>query len=517
MKDRLKIPTGERFSLNSKLCDTIRQEVINSGLYYIVPLKKYGYYENGAPEQLAIPESQKKYFSFYIHSLSSPDHPTIGVDMEHLLPRVTPGAEIGLGPDQRIRIEKGVSSLLEVAQISLRQEEMRKFIEGLLSEEDKLKLEFNSFDPNQSYILPASIARVDLLRKEDGELLSCDPNLLPIGYSIVSEISSRVEKASGLPVGPNTGYIEGISRMCEKHPGKINGIVTTLEYPNWPSHLTLTKIVKEKTGKSLHVIPNQALNADGTIDTDCLNEFNRAFGIEEVNSNTGAVPGFVIRYSRETQQFHPETEVVNAPGIRMLETQLWKGLIRLPGFAAVVQDYGLVDKKVDFAKQICVPTLILKRDGDNLLVASQISRTHGSLAILWENLEDRQEILRAALEENNARNTSEKDNELNWYVKTLSTTGKKGVRHTNSGRVDQACKNIKKVLDNPNFNHEGVFLLQPKIRSVIQHDGNEMRAKIDLFITPHTGKTVLADFMATPIEQKSAHGSSTTKLGLVML
>src|SRR5581483_11403400 len=160
------------------------------------------------------------------------------------------------------------------------------------------------------------------------------PNLVPLGYAISADLADGIEGQTGIAVSAKSDYLDEIVTSIEsKGDGKISGITTTLNYPNWTSHKRFAEFVRERTGKNnFFVIPGDCVDSDGQIDIDKLNQFNRTFNIPEVDASASKVPGVIIRYNREQLAFNEETTVVNAPGIRMIETQLWGGLFALPGF-----------------------------------------------------------------------------------------------------------------------------------------------------------------------------------------
>ena len=503
--------------LAEQVISKAKTDTIQGGTFYIVPPSKYGFYENGAkPIVIDVTPEQAVYLSSFIN----PDfleNPQVWGDLELALPYVVSRKEIGLEDIERI--EQGLLNLVGIPSIILKDPRFLDLLDRNLSETDKDKLEFSSYDPDKNYLTEATIVRADLLlNKDDGVVFSCDPNLVPLGYSIVENIAASIESQTGIPVKARPDYIEGIHKLASKYPNNISGIVTGLNYANWNSHAGLAKQIRDKHGDAFYVIPTEAMNSDGSVDFVKLNKFNLAFGIDAVDGTISNIPGMLIRYVRETTNFHPATEVTNASGIRLLETQIWGGLISLPGFVEIAGELGITPEQIESARKIVSPSLIGKVENGKLLIADGLSESapNGKVEFVWVEASQRLDIFENALRE--ARN-KEKPNELTWYVKTFSTSGKKGVRFTNDGRIDQAEKNILKIIGKMEIPDSSIFLIQPKIRSVINDPvtGDELRVKIDLFLSLNTGKTVLVDYMATPISQRAAHGSSSTRIGLVTL
>ncbi len=507
--------------LSQEIRDQARHTVLTvRDVFYIVPPKKYDFYNGGLETKDVTPAAQ--YYEPFMDGSLPAGH--IGVDLEHIYEHVVPAEAIGLSEHERTKIERGLVSLVSIAQRLLQDPDVHVLLEREIADEDKDRLEFDRYDPTQEYLTPASIMRADLLVTEHQSVLCCDPNLVPLGYAICAFLADEVAQETGLAVGRRKDYDDGIIAMIQENENKISGIVTGLNYPNWQSHLGQAAELREQYGVPFYVIPTDCLTEDGTIDVEKLNAFNTAFDIPPY-TDENAVPGVLIRYARETQTFHPDTAVVNAPGVRMIETQLWKGLIMLPGFDAICEKNNIDSQELCDARSSIVPTLVMKITEGSLLVATGMYEAEDGYALQWEEVStdatdtEAQErfsnILVGVHNTNYANNPSEKPKELAWYVKSLSTSGKKGVKLTADGRIEKTAANIMKIAQDYNYNHGGVFLVQPKLRSMIAPDNEEIRTKIDLFISLNTGQTVLIDFMATPRNQRSAHGGSSTKTGLV--
>lgn len=513
----------KRIEISQSVCNTVRDAIIASGLYYIVPKTKYQYYAEGSPQMVLLPEAQREYFGQF-----ASENGQIGVDLETTLSYVVDPGEIGLDEQNLKRMETGLANLVSIPEKVLKDPAFLEFVKSNVSEKDARNLEIDLYDAQRSCLNEGTIMRADLLINPDGQVFSCDPNLVPLGYSITSEIASGIEEATKVPVGPDSDYIQGLANMASRHPGKINGIVTSLNYPNWTSHKVMCEILRKETGSPYFVIPTECMTQDGKIDIVALNRFNRAFDIPEISEGVSNIPGVVVRYAREQTGFQPETEVVGAPGIRLVETQLWGGLIALNGFEEIARGYGITKEQIDSALDVITPTMIARRVGGCLEIATGITKTQsGVLELTWEILpketdpKNNAQGFRIPLGSLIQINCQEKPAELCWYIKTLSTSGKKGVNFTNDGNLlkmpDKVLKIVDKMSSDGRIEEGKMFLVQPKIRSVIKgDDGNENRTKIDLFVSLNTGKTVLIDYMATPISQRAAHGSAATRLGLVI-
>ncbi len=496
-------------------CNKATDSVLASGPYYMVPLHKYEYYENGKPQMVDVPLEQALYLNNFITGENG--KPQMGVDVEHILPIVIERGALGLDNNNLKNMEEGLVALATIPERMLANNEVLQLINRNLSTKDKDFLEISQYNPNGVYLTPASIVRADLLLNNGSRVFSCDPNLVPLGYAISARLSENIQKETGLPVGPTNDYMQGIAEMAQQYPNKINGIVTTLNYPNWSSHQALAEIVREKTGANFYVIPIDCVKEDGTLDINALNKFNIAFDIPQINSNDFSnVPGFLIRHVREKLNYHQQTKVVGGPGIRMIETQLWGGLLALPGFENIANKQGVSNIEIQKALAVNVPTLIARVQAGELQFANAITEEDSGLNFNWITVDSKQN-LEMFLGPLYTINCQEKPSELSWFIKTLSTSGKKGVKFTNDGRIDQTPANILKIVSKMQLEDGGIFLIQPKVRSVIKNtDNTEIRTKVDLFLSIHTGKTVLIEYMATPIEQRSAHGSAATKLGLVL-
>ncbi|MEK9206865.1 MAG: hypothetical protein AAB922_00130, partial [Patescibacteria group bacterium] len=109
--------------------------------------------------------------------------------------------------------------------------------------------------------------------------------------------------------------------------------------------------------------------------------------------------------------------------------------------------------------------------------------------------------------------SQEKNGERAWYIKSPATSGKKGVRFTNDGNIGKAPALVEKLLKNDPV--EGIFIIQPKIRSTHLVDDRERRLKINLFLTGEDLEFTGADCMLAPINQRAAHGGSETVTCLI--
>ncbi len=501
-----------KIELSESLCEQIKNEVVASGLVYFVPLNKYQFYNGGSPQLVAVLPEQSRYLTKFLAPQTDGIQSFVGIDSEKILPAIFDKKQIGLETQALNEMEKGLLNLLALPSLVLSDPELSKLLNKSLSSGDKEKLEFDKFKTDCQYLTSASILRADLLLKEDGKVLCCDPNIIPVGYAITASLAEKVEAASGYPTKAKPDYLEGIAKACTETPDRVSGILTTLSYPNWPSHMVLAKTLRETYGVPFYMIPFECMNSDGTLNLESLNEFNKTFKIESVNSKD-SVPGTLIRYAREAVSFRDETKVVNAPGVRVLESQIWTGMVFLPGFKELATKKGISPEAIEGIKKIVVPTLIARMNGDIFEIATDLTKSNNSYDFLWEPLETRLDLL----EPFKNLNPNEKPKEKSWYIKTLSTSGKKGVRFTGDGRIDQAPKLIAKPVNSMGLNDGSLFLIQPKVRSALSIEGNESRIKVDLFVSLNSGKAILVDFMATPINQRAAHGGSSTRLGLVIL
>lgn len=496
-----------RLPLADEARELARSEVIGRGLFYIVPLSKYGYYEDGKPPSVEVGPATFAYFEPFLVDGA------IGVDLEDVFPVLLDPADVGMDGERRVEAERGISNHIAISQKFARNSEIFRLLGENLSPQDMERLEFDSFDPRHDYLAPGVLIRADLLLKEDGDVLCCDPNLVPLGFSITHQIAASLTRHSGIDLVPPDDYLNQLVSLSLQNQNRVSGVVTGLDYPNWPSHLALAEMVREKYDVPFFMIPSHCMK-DGRLDMAELGEFNRAFGI--FDSFPGEdIPGSIVRYSREVNTFHPETNVIYKPGIRVVETQLWKGFVFLPGVEGLAAQCGVSMAELTSARRVVVPTLIMRRVGENLEVCTGITRRGGDLAFVWEDAESRIDLFEQTLDTNGARNGSEKDNELSWFVKTPSTSGKKGVRFTNDGRCEKAPKNILKAVQRFDQPDGAVFMVQPKVRSTLKiGDNEEFRTKIDHYLLPG-GKTLLLDAMVTPLNQRSAHGSAATRLAFV--
>lgn len=499
-------------SLPEGVAEITRKKLIDSGLFYIVPPGKYQFYENGSPQMVKISPEAAVFFQPFLAS----EKPEIGVDLESLVEQVVSPQEIHLNQQNIKTVESGLKALENLIINLSSKDEWLSFITGILSEKDKAGLELGFPKNGRPLVSPGTIIRADLLTTEDGRPLICDPNYIPVGYPITKMFTQGIEEATGLPLRPRPDYESGLIVMAQEKPGQVSGILTSLKYPNWPSHVILAQEISRQSGTPFYCLPVDCFDErTGLVDISALRKFNQALEIDNrfLPREDFQIPGVVIRYSRENKIFHPETKVVNPPGTRILETQVWPALVSLPGFTEFAREAGISDQELELVKANFIPSILVKIKDGEPLVATMIFRSpEGNIALKWESLSENLGILERLFAQSGS---TEKSNEICWFIKTASTSGKKGVRFTSDGRIDQASKNISKQALKMGLTE--VFVVQPKIRSTINLAGEEQRTKIDFFVSANSGEMVALDFMATPINQRSAHGGSATKLGLVAI
>src|SRR5581483_286149 len=157
--------------LTPQVCARVRETVINNGTHYTVPLHKYGYYENGQPEKRPVTEAQVGYMAQFV-TRDEHGQPTIGVDLEQIVPYVCDAKEIGLEREQVETLEEGLVQLATIPQTLLRSDSFRDLVVNNLAEKDKALLETERYDPSVEYLLPGTLMRADLLLSHTGKLFS---------------------------------------------------------------------------------------------------------------------------------------------------------------------------------------------------------------------------------------------------------------------------------------------------------------------------------------------------------
>lgn len=498
--------------------EQIKEGLIQERLAYLVPLSKRELYAGKNPLLIPVSEANKKYYPGFVD-----DKGIVIADIE------TPTEDIlninQLYADQLFLDNARAAQLqwIEVAHSVLSTEQGQQLFKSIVSHVDQKKLELFEFVNSKrplrdslerfGYLSDGVLVRIDELLSEDHRLLACDPNLIPLGYASIHGFIEQARSVGFDNLGNLDCYLLNLGRLTAENGGRLSGIITALTYPNWTSHLYTAKFVRKLTGMPFFAIPLEAVNPqDGAINSNIVADFYNDLGLEgadAVKKEGDIVASLLVRYCRETPQLHEETRVVNYAGFRVLESQLWGGLITLPGFE---QSYNKLTGKnlnPNLHQQVNIPSLIARKNEGCVEIATSID---GSLKLDWVNINKLVDLL---TQTQNSIATTDKQADWTWFVKSPSTSGKKGVRFTSGARPEKTEKGILKLVDMMNLS--GVFLLQPKVRSTLMLDNEEQRLKVDLFLSGENLGFCGIDAMLASIHQRASHGGSATKFGLVRL
>src|SRR3989344_4247105 len=102
--------------------------------------------------------------------------------------RVIGSHALGLSSERIKDIQNAHTQWLHVAYSTLLVPEGRQLVSSLLSRDDIRRTEITHFSPKRplygeedGFITPTNITRIDHLYDGDGNILGCDPNLVPMG------------------------------------------------------------------------------------------------------------------------------------------------------------------------------------------------------------------------------------------------------------------------------------------------------------------------------------------------
>lgn len=495
----------------------MRQNLLDEGLQFLVSATKAEAYQDRPTKRTVVSEAQRRYLNGFVDEKGEVIGDVIDTSYETLA-----GEDIGISGET---IEKSRLAQLQWIQIAynfLTTEQGQAVFSQFLTETDKQKLELPEFladrrplTTNQGgfgYMNPGVLVRIDELLSEDGRILACDPNLIPLGFAFARGYCDQARRLGVRGLNNMDGYPSRLGGMTLNNGNRLSGIVTTLNYPNWPSHAYTAAVVRELTGAPFYVIPLEAVNhGTGRIDSDQVADFYQTLGLKgagTVKREGEVVPSVVVRYARESGRVSPDTYAVNNPGFRVLESQLWNGLATLDGFEALYQRVTGQTYSQTLHRETNIPSLIGRVNGQGIDIATSINLDG---QVNWKNINEALHLLQALQE---SIQTTDKPSEWTWFVKTFSTSGKKGVRFTTGGKLDKAERNILKPAQV--LAPDGTFLIQPKIRSTVMLE-DENRLKIDLFLSGEDLDLCGVDAMTTPIHQRSSHGGSSTRMVMVAL
>ena len=504
---------GQPLSLTAENLITIKEGAYGSGLFYVVPPHKLHLHEGRKTRSLPVtPELENVFGEF-----KDPATGNVTLDVEDVHHEVLAGADLGLTTPHVNKIRAGIRNHFKLARQFAQSHQGLVWLTENLSQSDYRRLELNQLRSSKletrSPIDEGTLVRVDILKRQDGELVSCDPNLLPLGMAHNYTFATEVERETGNRILQSNRYVQEIARLADNHPG-LAGYLTSLAYGNWSSHMRMAQAITETTGKSFHIIPTYCFTPEGLVDTDQLRDFYKAMGLNQIIpiSHTGLIaPSCIVRYAREATHFDTQTKVINYPGTRITESQIWGALAVLPGIEAWMQ-WNKIHANLNLIADITVPSILARMGSNGLEVAKSVlpNFIYDGLHLKWGLASENIPMFEAAM---TSICSQEKNGERAWYIKSPATSGKKGVRFTNDGNIGKAPALVEKLLKNDPV--EGIFIIQPKIRSTHLVDDRERRLKINLFLTGEDLEFTGADCMLAPINQRATHGGSETVTCLI--
>lgn len=453
-----------------------RSELINRGLYYVIS-----------------PDKQERYLSRMVY----PGKGNIGVDL------IDCKGVLATGFDWEIA-RAGISKYFQVIQSVLSQ--LRGWLELSLSQSTQSALEMLQFyNSSADYITTGTQVRLDMILDQMGNFRCCDPNLIPLGFAWVAGYSDVLQSV-GIP----------ISTRCEKYIGQLvslsttpSGILTTTNYPNWPSHKFTSDLVRSISNSQFYLIPPAALE-EGVVKVDKLTEFYRALDIEVPDlPHNSFVPGTLVRFVREPFYAKPETKVVQAPGIRLVESHLLTALPWISNFDSMANISSAVG---DSIRRTLVPGVAVRyRDGFQLGVRL-VSASANSLELEWIPLESKegQELLVHLLSIIGVKSKT-----VRWFIKRACSSGFKGVRHVDTIPLARLPESLIRICAGFINLAEEIFLLQPVISSTAEILNEPRRLKVGLYLCGETLEICGVDMMTTPKGCIAVHGGSNTDYWIV--
>ena len=441
----------------------------------------------------------------------------------HLVPPETSiigSHNLGLSGRRIADIQAAHRQWLNVAHTTLSTQEGHQLIKSLLADDDRKKLELDHYQPSKplysndnGYITSANLTRIDHLYDGNGNILGCDPNLVPLGAAYAHAYTEGV----GNIIDPNTllgsldVYEQRLARIATSDKQRISGIVTSTKYPLWRMHLYMTNLVRERYDVPMYVIPPEAIDQNsGQVDLKLVKGLYERLGIKLADMDNLSQAGALIRYCRELPKIaNPDVRVINPAGLRIMESQLWNALISLPGYNSYHKRLTGQETDLDLHRSTYIPSSLIRVYLTDAQIATSID-DNGQ--ITWEmdttklpGFEDLMKI---------------KGTRPNYqgYLKTLSTSGNKGARKISEKRAEIVPSMNAAYLDIYHISPPGegtVMLVQPYIRSISSLYGDEPQShRIDIYLSGMDHALMSAASCNTPYVEK-AHGGSNATYGLV--
>ena len=498
---------GNPLRISPELAQKIQEALLEAGLFYVVPPHKYELHKDRRTKTLLLDSTLVEIFK----PLIEPGSNQAMLDIEDLSRQVISGSDVGLNIKSAEEIRRGTLAHFSLSSQFSRSQSGRIWLEENLDAGDQARLELDPHLTPQNPIGKGSLVRVDILKQQNGEIVSCDPNIMPLGMAHNYGFSSVLRSETGLDAVQSEIYLEHLRDLARENFG-ITGILTGLHYPNWSSHMYIAKAVTTRHGLPFFIIPTDCLE-EGLINVPNLKAFYKALNLPGISALPGhdrVVPACLIRYAREASHFHPQTRVINPPGVRITESQIWGALASISGFSDCLSEMG-IEVSLSSLLKATTPSLLCRLNSHGLEMAVECKVTPaGRFETVWEKAEENLSLFQAAMDQIHSQ---EKQSERAWYVKSPATTGKKGVRYTNDGSVSKAPSLISKAAKDKASGK--IFIVQPKIRSTHLQDGVEKRLKTNLFLSGEHLDFAGADCMLTPISQRAAHGGSETETCLI--
>ncbi len=337
---------------------------------------------------------------------------------------------LGLSNSRIREIQEAHMQWLTVAYSTLSTSEGRHLVNSLLSRDDIKRIELRHFSCSRplysdegGYITSTNITRIDHLYDGKGNILGCDPNLVPMGMGYTNAYVHGIGSILGdNPFLGNLGiYEERLAAAASIDKEKISGIVTSTRYPLWRMHLYMANLVREKYGLPMYVIPPEAVNSEsGQVDIGIVRGLYDRLGINLPSIEAASQAGTLIRYCRELQTVgNPEVRVVNPAGIRVMESQLWNALISLPGYGSFYKRLTGREVDLDLHSKTYISSALARVNITRVEIAIGIN-DNGSFE--WEN--DVRKLPKYE-EMTKPQGTVPR---YKGVLKTFSTSGNKGVR-----------------------------------------------------------------------------------------
>ncbi len=446
-----------------------------------------------------------------------------GNERLHLVPpepHVIGSHNLGLDHQRVTDIQTAHSQWLEVAYSTLVTTEGKTLVQSLLSKEDQAKLEFDYFCPTRplygvdGYISNAHLTRIDHLYNGQGEVLGCDPNLIPLGFAYVYAYSNGINQL--LENEPLLGdiiiYENRLADALSNEEGKISGVVTSTKYPLWRMHLYTTNLLRQNHGVPAYVIPPEAVDSKtGEIDTRVVKDLYEELGLRIPTLDPKMQAETLIRYCREIHSLeNPDLRVVNPAGLRVMESQLWNGLINLPGYDSYYKK--LTGREIDLPlhQRNYIRSALARVTIFQVQIATEIDENGN---ITWEddlrNLPGYSDLDKVKGQRPNYQG----------YLKTFSTSGNKGARKFGEqhGSIAESAHRCYVSIHHLSPPSDGeIMLVQPYVHSVsrLYGDSNDQSHRIDVYISGEDHHLVAAASCNTPYPEK-AHGGSNATYGLI--